>query len=148
MQDDCQRHKKDGKIIMIEAFPWVLVFLSKEGSWADSRVGAAAQGLLSTLSAGDTVGKRELDLGLGELHTIHTPQILGSDSGCSNDLDGSRASTMTTGHFVVQLRDGTCQGDISVFSVHIVCTRSRVITEPDTIVLDNSVVLLHNLYTV
>lgn len=123
-------------------------FLSKEGSWADSRVGGAAQGLLSTLSACDTVGKRELDLGLGELHSIHTLQILGSYSGCSDDLDGSRTSAVTTSHFVVKLRDGTRQGNISVFSVHIVCTRSRGITKPDTIVLDNSVVLFHNLYTV
>jgi hypothetical protein len=103
---------------------------------------------LSSLGTGNTVGKWELHLGLGKLQSIGTLQVRSGDCACSDNLDGSRASAVTTGHFIIQLRDCSGQGNISEFAVHIVGTRTRRVTKPDTVVLDNSVILFNNLHTV
>jgi hypothetical protein len=118
--------------------------LSKESSRANSREGAVGQCLLSALSAGNTVGKRKLDSGLGELHTAGTLEVLGTNSCCSDDLNGTRTSAVATSHLVIQLGDGTSQGNIPELSVHIVSTTSRGVTKPDSVILDNARILLNN----
>jgi hypothetical protein len=44
--------------------------------------------------------------------------------------------TMPSSHILIEALDGirTCQ--LTVFLVHVMCTRTRVVTEPDTEVLD------------
>jgi hypothetical protein len=44
--------------------------------------------------------------------------------------------TMPSSHILIEALDGvrTCQ--FTVFLVHVMCTRTRVVTEPDTEVLD------------
>ena len=75
--------------------------LTKESGRSDCGVGRRRQSFLSSLSAVDTVGKREFDIGLGELHAVRTLEVLGSDGCRSDDLDGSRASSVTSSHFIV-----------------------------------------------
>lgn len=103
---------------------------------------------MSSLGTGNTVGKWELNIGLSELHAVDTLQVLGSNCGCADNLDGSWTGAVATGHFVVKLGDGSGQGNISEFTVHIVSTRSGRISQPDTVVLDDSVVLFDDLYAV
>ena len=103
---------------------------------------------MSSLSAGNAVWQREFDLSLGILHTVVSLQVLGGNHSSSDDLDGSRTSAMAPSHFIVQLRDGTGKCNISVLSVHVVCSTSRGITKPNTKVLDNICVLLNNFHAV
>ena len=49
--------------------------LTKESGRSDCGVGRRRQSFLSSLSAVDTVGKREFDIGLGELHAVRTFQL-------------------------------------------------------------------------
>lgn len=51
-------------------------------------------------------------------------------------LDRMRASTMAGSHVAVALSDGSSNGQVTVFTVHVVCARTRVITQPDSEVLD------------
>lgn len=43
---------------------------------------------------------------------------------------------MAGGHVAVALGDGTSNGQVTVFTVHVVCARTGVITQPDSEVLD------------
>ncbi len=123
-------------------------YLTEVSGRSDSGEGGRRQSFLSSLSAGNTVGKREFDSGLGELHAVGTLQVLSGNSRCSDDLDGSRARSVTSSHFIVQLRDSSGKGNISELTVHIVGTRSGVVTKPDTVVLNDSGVLLNDFNTV
>lgn len=135
-------------IVLWSIFLYFVNCLSEESCRTDSCESAAGQGFLSSLGTGDAVGKRELHVCLGKLHTIDTFQVLSADGGCSDNLDGSWASAVTTGHFIIQLRDSSSQRNVSEFAVHIVGTRTGGITKPDTVVLDNSVILFNNLHNV
>ena len=101
----------------------MLKYLTKVRCRTDSGVCGARKSLLSTLATGYTVWEWELDTGLSELHGVGTLQVFGCDGGSSDDLDGARAATVTSGHFIVQLRDGSCQGNVTDFTVHVVCSR-------------------------
>ena len=90
----------------------------------------------------------ELDIGLGELHGVGTPEVLGGHDSRANDLDGTGASTVSAGHFIVQLAYGAGQFHISEFTVHVVSSRSRRVTQPDPVVLDSPRVLFDNFYAV
>ena len=83
--------------------PKVAQFLSKACCWADGRVRARRQGLLSALSGSHAVRQWELDAGTGKLHRVGSSQVLGCDSGSANDLDRSRAGAVSAGHFIVEL---------------------------------------------
>lgn len=126
----------------------VLKYLSKERCRTDSGVCRTGESFLSTLAAGDTVWEWELNTGLGELHRVGTLQVLGCNGGSSDDLDGTRTATVTTGHFIVQLRDCAGQGDVTKFTVHIVCARPGLVPQPDAVVLNDTVVLLHDFYNI
>lgn len=47
---------------------------------------------------------------------------------------------------LTHLRDGTIKGKVSEFSVHIVLTRSRLVSNGNTVGLDDSGVLFVDLY--
>ena len=53
------------------------------------------------------------------------------------DLDRSRSSTMASSHIAVALSDGTRGLGVSVLAVHVVRSRSRIVSDPDAEVLDN-----------
>lgn len=133
------------RLVEDKFFDFLHYCLAEESSWANCGVSGITQCLLSALSTGNTVRKWELNLSLGELHTVDTLQVRIGNSGCSDDLDGSRAGTVATSHLVVKLGDSSSQRNVSELTVHIVCPRSRRITKPDSVVLDDAVVLLNNL---
>lgn len=54
------------------------------------------------------------------------------------DVDRSKSSSVSGGHVLVQSFNGTNSGDISNFFVHVVGTRSGVVSNPDGEVLDLS----------
>lgn len=43
---------------------------------------------------------------------------------------------MAGSHVAVALSDGTADGQVAVFTVHVVCSRTRIVTQPDTEILD------------
>ena len=53
---------------------------------------------------------------------------------------------MTSAHVTIAMGNGTAHGKISVLSVHVVGTGSRVVSQPDTKVLDLVWRLLSYLY--
>ena len=57
------------------------------------------------------------------------------DDGSLDDLDVASHGSMSTGHVVVHLSNGTSQSDVSVLLVHIVSSASASVTEPDGEVL-------------
>lgn len=61
-------------------------------------------------------------------------------------MDRPEASTVTGSHVRVQSLDGISAGHLAVLLVHVVCTGARVVSQPDTEVLDLLGVLLVNLY--
>lgn len=69
-----------------------------------------------------------LDLGpaaIGCLYELHF-----------DDLDGVSSGTMTSSHIAVALGNCTTYSQVSVFAVHVVGTRTGVVPQPDSIVLD------------
>ena len=53
---------------------------------------------------------------------------------------------MTTSHFIVELRDGAREGDVSKLAVHVVSTTSRRVTQPNAVILDCAGTLFHQLH--
>jgi hypothetical protein len=115
----------------------------------------------------DTVRKRELEalrqdlldvwssdisglLNLGNAEDLNKQFRVSSRSvyagfGVETYVDGSEASTVAGGHVLVQRIDGVCSGHFAVLLVHVVCSRSRIVSDPDTKVLDLQRVLFGDL---
>ena len=72
-------------------------------------------------------------------HTISTSSNL-------KNLDRSRSGTMASSHIAVALSDSSSSLGVSVLTVHVVRSRSRVVSHPDTKVLHNSGRFLSNLF--
>lgn len=51
-------------------------------------------------------------------------------------MDRAEASTVAGGHILVEALDSVGTRELTVLLVHIMCTRARVISDPDTEVLD------------
>lgn len=64
---------------------------------------------------------------------------------CSTYVDGPETGTVTGSHIGVQGLDGIGSGQLTVLLVHVVRARSRVVSQPDTEVLDLLGVLLVDL---
>jgi hypothetical protein len=64
---------------------------------------------------------------------------------CSTYVDGPETGTVTGSHIRVQGLDGIGSGQLTVLLVHVVRARSRVVSQPDTEVLDFLGVLLVDL---
>lgn len=60
-------------------------------------------------------------------------------------VDTPEAGTVTSGHVLVHGLDSVGAGHLAVLLVHVVGTRARVVTDPDTEVLDLLRALLMNL---
>lgn len=64
---------------------------------------------------------------------------------CSTYVDGPETGTVTGSHIRVQGLDSIGSGELTVLLVHVVCTGARVVSQPDTEVLDLLGVLLVDL---
>ena len=73
---------------------------------------------------------------------------LGWDGGRLDNLDAMIADPVARTHLSVHLLNTTIQSGITVLLVHIVITSPTLVTQPDTIVLDCSWVLLKNLHNI
>jgi hypothetical protein len=60
-------------------------------------------------------------------------------------VDRAEASTMPGGHVLVQALDSICTAKVTEFLVHVMRSRPRIITQPDTKVFDFQRLLLLNL---
>lgn len=60
-------------------------------------------------------------------------------------MDRPEARTVTSGHILVESLDGIGPGHLTVLLVHVVGAGARVVTDPDTEVLDLERALLVNL---
>ena len=60
------------------------------------------------------------------------------------NLNRSWSGSMTGTHVTVALSDGSGGHGVSVFTVHVVSSRSRIVSDPDTEVLDNCWRFLRN----
>jgi len=96
--------------------------------------------------SGDELGDGESELGVSvDLVDGSSASILSGDRAGSKDLDGIVSSSVLAGHLHVHLGDGTVEGDVSVFSVHVVLARSGLVSDGNTVSLDDSGVLLVDL---
>lgn len=84
----------------------------------------------------DSLGQRELDLGVVELLHLRSTAIRGLHDLHLDYLYGVGARAMTGTHVSVALRHRPANGEVSVLPIHVVCTGSGVIPQPDPEVLD------------
>ena len=89
--------------------------------------------------------EREPDVLLGKLSSIGPPKFTGTDRSSADDLDRPRTTTVTSSHLVIKLRHGSSELQVTVLAVHVVGSGARVVTEPDSVVLDGAGVLLDKL---
>ena len=85
--------------------------------------------------------QREFQVISNILHWVVTLQIFVSNNGCSDDSNGTRSGAVTTGHFIVQLAHSPCELNITEFAVHVVSSRTGIVTQPDSVVFDSVGVL-------
>lgn len=89
------------------------------------------------------MGEGEAQVLLGELADVRSLDVLSLlDLDDAEDVDGPEAGTVAGGHVGVEGLDGICSGQLAVLLVHVVCTGTRVVSDPDTEVLDLEGVLL------
>ena len=120
--------------------------LAKEGGGSVGGKGSGRERLHIPLGTGDAVGEGELDIFLGKLHAVLPLEVLGVEGGGPpNDLNGAGAGAMTSGHLVAELGDGTGEGQIAVFAVHVVGPGAGGVAEPDSVIFDDPGVLLDDL---
>lgn len=102
-----------------------------------SLVGVQLVGLL------DSVGQGELEVLGQELSDVLSLDVgvLGQELDLQ-DVDRSKSSSVTSSQVLVHGGDGTDSGHISVFLVHVVDTRSGLVSDPDTKGLDSGGVSL------
>jgi len=88
-------------------------------------------------SLANTVGKRELEVGGKKLFDVWSADIISlGDLNDAEDVDRPEAGTMPGCHVLVKALDCISAGEITELLVHVVGSRARVVTEPDTEVLD------------
>lgn len=113
-----------------------ITFLSESG-WS-----LRAEQLLSA-GLGDAVGERELQVLGNQLLDVGALDVGGLlDLNNTEDVDGPETGTVAGSHVRVQGLDGIGSGQLSVLLVHVVSARARVVSQPDTEVLDLLGVLL------
>ena len=88
------------------------------------------------------VRKSELEVLMSVHDVLVSLEVLIFNDGSLDDLDGTITSTVSTSHFLVALLNGTEEGVITILLVHVVSTRTRVVSQPDTVVLDFGVSLV------
>jgi hypothetical protein len=80
-----------------------------------------------------------------ELKGVGALAVLGRDHCSADNLDGLVAGSVATSHIVIHVFDSRVQVSVSVLTIHIVGSTSRVVLEPNTKVLNVAIVLLGNL---
>jgi len=93
----------------------------------------------------DLARKRELDLGIVELLGGGATAFVGSHLFHLDDLDRSSSSPVPSAHVTVALRHPSGGSQVTVFTVHVVGTGARVVSQPDSKVLDGGGPLLVDL---
>ena len=89
------------------------------------------------------VRKSELEVLMSVHDVLVSLEILIFNDGSLDDLDGTITSTVSTSHFLVALLNSTEEGVITILLVHVVSTGTRVVSQPDTVVLDFGVSLVN-----
>lgn len=85
----------------------------------------------------DAVGEREPEVGGEELLDVWAADVLVLlDLDHTENVDGPEASTVPGSHVLVHALDSISPGQVAVLLVHVVGTGTRVVTEPDSKVLD------------
>ena len=84
----------------------------------------------------DARGKRELNLRVVHLLDKSSAGFASFDRLHTDDLDTVSPGSVTSTHVAVALGDGGRHSHIPVFAVHVVGARPRIITKPNTKVLD------------
>ena len=67
------------------------------------------------------------------------------DDGSLDDMDGISDSSVSGGHFSVELGDGSAEGDISIFFVHVDNSGSGSISDNNSVILHRKSLLLEDL---
>ena len=87
---------------------------------------------LSTVLA---VRKSELKILMSVHDVLVSLKILIFNNSGLDDLDGTITSTVSTSHLLVALLNSTEESVITILLVHVVSTGTRVVSQPDTVVL-------------
>lgn len=92
---------------------------------------------------GNTVGERELEVLGDELLDVGALDVGGLlNLNDTENVDRPETGTVASSHVRVQGLDGIGSGQLAVLLVHVVGTRSRIVSQPNTEVLDLLGVLL------
>jgi len=81
------------------------------------------------------VGQSELQVLVRVHHVLVSLQVLVVHHSRLDDLDRTVTSTVRSSHLLVALLHGAQKGHITVLLVHVVGSRARVVTQPNTEVL-------------
>ena len=112
--------------------PWETPRLSTERARLRGEEGASELLRLSTVLA---VGQSELQVLVRVHHVLVSLQVLVVHHSRLDDLDRTVTSTVRSSHLLVALLHGAQKGHITVLLVHVVGSRARVVTQPNTEVL-------------
>ena len=82
------------------------------------------------------MGQRELDIIVVHLFGQRSSCVGRLDRLNLHDLDAVSSGSVSGGHVAVTLGNRTSAAHVTVFPVHVVCAGSRVVSDPDTEVLD------------
>ena len=88
---------------------------------------------------------REAKLLVCHLDVGGSLEVLVLEAASSDDLDGFSTSGVAASHLEVHLGDGTTEGGVSVFLVHVDGAGTGVVSEEDAVVLEGSGLLLVDL---
>ena len=106
--------------------------LSTESARLRGEEGASELLRLGTVLA---VRQSELQVLVRVHHVLVSLQLTVLHHGRLDDLDRTVTSTVRSSHLLVALLHGAQQGHITVLLVHVVGSRARVVTQPNTEVL-------------
>lgn len=87
-------------------------------------------------STSNAMRNGEFNLGINELLNVRTTNLRSFDFSNTNDLDGTETSTVTSSHVHVQALNSFDTAHRTELLVHVMSTRTRIITQPNTEVLD------------
>lgn len=87
----------------------------------------------------------EGDLSVGHLDVGGSLEVLVVETAGTDDLDGLTTGGVTSAHFNVHLGDGTAEGGVSVFLVHVDGVSAGIVSEENTEVLEAGGLLLVDL---
>ena len=90
----------------------------------------------------DTVRKSELEISVLVEVVVSSTGLAIGDHGSTDDLNGTITSTVSTGHIGVEVVDGTNEGGVTELLVHVVSTRTGIVSQPNTIGLDGGISLV------